>query len=140
MSLWGTEANSFPGIDGDRLTLTSETISTVNPGNCTSGFRLNSDGQVYKTNTSNVYTASYNWVTPTSSAHLYECVWTAGTGTVDATPGSAGSALALTSSRTWSETNTTTTETASFTVVIRVAGSTTPLASATITLEVDATP
>ena len=125
---------------GDYITLVTDFISRANTGSATAIWRLDADGQVYVADdgSGGVPTARYNWVTPPGNAALYDVRWTAGTGTVDTTPGAASTNLNLGTDRTWAETNTAGLESASFTASIYRAGdSTNALATATITLEVD---
>lgn len=126
----------------DILRLDDATYDRVNPGSASASFRLDADGQVYAADQASggAFTARYNWVTPPGRAAAYDCRWAAVTNTVDTTPGAASTNLALTSDRTWTETNTTTTEFAEFDVSICRSGDTTPIKTARIRLEVDASP
>lgn len=121
----------------DTATISETTVG----GPSTAGIRLDSDGQVYYRDDASggvAYTARYNWISSPALAGNYEAVWTAGAGTVDTTPGAAGTGLNLGTDRTWEETNPVALESASFTLIIRVAGGGATVAGpVTITLEVD---
>jgi hypothetical protein len=126
---------------GDTIRLTSATITRDNPGGATATWRIDADGQVYGTNGAGAIVALYNWVTPVSSAPNYDVRWSTTSGVVDSTPGAEATNLPLTSDRTWSETNATTIESCVFQASIhRTGDTTTPLATATVTLEVDGSP
>ena len=117
---------------------------TVSPTDCTAGFRLGTDGKIYTTVTSGIYTEAVGvqWLDPKDpvQADLYECLATVTSGTL--TTGTAGSWLALTSDRTWTKDRTSDvagTDTCIFTLAIRQIGTTNNLASATITLDAEVT-
>ena len=126
------------GGGGDVLTLNTATVSASYGGPTSAKWRLASDGGVYysRTNVSGgAFLWQYNWVEPTSSASLYECTWTAGTGIVDTPPGTAGTYLALTSSRDWVETQVASgDDSADFTARIRLVGGGSDLKTAVIEL------
>lgn len=125
---------------GDRIRLDSATYSRVSPGAGTASFKIDSDGQVYAGDnaSSGSLTARYDWITPRANAANYDVRWSTTSGVVDSTPGAEATNLNLGTDRTWSETNNVTTESCVFQCKIYRAGeSSTPLATADITLSVD---
>lgn len=133
-------------LGGDVLRLDTATINDFAIGaDGQASFRIDADGGVYyaRLNVSGgAFIKQYDWVIPNSSASKYIVRWTAGTGTVDITPGAADTDLALTSDRTWEEFNGAGlgSEQATFTARIRLASTSEDLKTATITLSVDAEP
>lgn len=127
---------------GDRIRLDTASYTRAAAGAATASFKIDADGQVYAADNSSSgsLTARYSWVTPQANAALYDVRWSTTSGTVDSTPGAEATNLNLGTDRTWSETNNVTTESCVFQVKIYRAGeSTTPLATADITLNVDGT-
>jgi hypothetical protein len=141
MSFWGF---SFLDQGDDILRLDPVTVDDLVPGGpSTSSWRLDADGGVYYARASvsgGAFIKQYDWVLPNSSASKYSVLWSTGTGTVDTTPGAADTDLPLSTDRTWTETNPTTSESASFTARIRLTGGSTDLITAAITLSVDGSP
>lgn len=127
------------GVGGDRLTLNADIVSATDPGTAVSQWRIAADGGVYwsRTNVSGgAFIFQYNWIEPPANAANYECTWTAGAGTVDTTPGAAGTWLACTVNRDWAESNAIGFESATFTARIRRVGGTEET-TALISLDVD---
>lgn len=132
------------GAGGDILRLdAASVIDSVAGGPSTSQWRIASDGGVYISRASvsgGAFQFQYNWVEPPANAANYECTWTAGTGTVDTTPTTAGTYVQCNANRDWVETNAIGPESASFTARIRRVGGSTDLVTAAITLDVDGSP
>ena len=133
---------------GFRVGLTNTTVNdiTVTPADCTAGFRLGADGKKYITNATGSGTfidaGGNEWLFPNDAleADLYECFATVTSGSL--TSGTAGSWLALTSNRDWTKVRTNDaagTDTCIFTLDIRLIGTSTVLATATITLNAEVT-
>jgi hypothetical protein len=136
----------FAGAFAVSLTNTTVTDITVSPSDCTAGLRLGTDGKKYATNGAGGGTfaeaVSAEWLYPKDAqqADLYECFATVTGGAL--TSGTAGSWLALSSSRDWTVVRTSDlagTDSCTFTLAIRLIGTTTNLASATITLNAEVT-
>lgn len=130
------------------VTLSGRTItaSTTSPADCTSGFRLGTDGKIYRTDTGGSGTfqeiAGLEWLDPKDAleADRFECFATVTAGAL--TSGVTGSWLALSSDREWTVTrtnDTTGTDTATITLSIRRIGMSTNLASASITINATVT-
>jgi len=129
---------------GDTLRLDSASYTRIIvSGAPSTSFRIDADGQVYVGDqlSGGALTPRYNWVTPTSSAPNYDVRWNTTAGFVDTSPGAENTNLNLGSDRTWIESAGGTFESCSFQARIHRAGNTTtPLATAGITLEADGSP
>jgi len=105
--------------------------------NATAGYRLTSGGQA-QSQVNATFTTLEQWCTPTAEAVNYEVLVTVTSGSLST--GTSGSYVALSSTQTWTRTATVgNTNTCVFTAQIRRVGTGTVLATATITLEADAT-
>lgn len=117
------------------ISITNQTISAFvfSPNTAEAGYRLNSNGKAYK-NENGVFTELETWCTPTSQAGNYEARVTVNSGSTPT--GAVGSWVALSSTRDWtiSETTSGINNLSNFTVEIRRTGTTTVLDSATIDL------
>lgn len=119
--------------------LADEYVQVVTGGvdPATAGYRLLSTG-VAQVTVGTTYTTIYSWCTPGSAAGDYEAFVTVLSGSLSS--GISGAWVALSSSQTWTRlANIGSLQVCEFTVQIRQTGTTTVLASATITLEADAT-
>lgn len=136
--------NTMLGSGGDLLRLDAATVSDSVPGGpSTAQWRIDADGGVYISRaivSGGAFQFQYNWCTPPANAANYECTFTAGTGTVDTAPTTAGTYVQCNADRTWIETNPNTAESADFTARIRRVGGSTDLVTAVITLNVDGSP
>ena len=125
----------------DVLRLDDATIFASSAGTAFAGIRLNSDGQVYYSQ-SNVsggaYIAQYNWITPTSSAANYDCQWVQNPDIPDTTPGAQSTDLNLGTTRTWEDTTPPAITAKTFQIRIQAVGSSTNLKTADITLDIEA--
>lgn len=125
---------NFWGKANATVQLTGQTIDTY--AYCTTAigyYTLKSDGKAYKyaSETGEVYIE--DWVTPTSEASNYEVYASLSSGTL--TSGTTGSWLALSSNRLWSvEDGGLGAQSATIVVTVRRTGTSTNLASATITM------
>lgn len=142
MSFWG-DAISYQG-GGDILRLDAAFVDdSVLGGPSTSRWRLDSDGGVYVSRdgvSGGAFIKQYDWVLPNASASKYECSWSTVSGTPDTAPVAEDSYAALTSDRTWIETNAVGSESCEFTARIRLIGGSSDLRTANITLQVDGSP
>lgn len=123
------------GGDNTVISITNQTISAYvfPPNTAEAGYRLGADGKVYSY-INGVFTELETWCTPTSRASNYEARVTVNSGSTPT--GSVGSWVALSSTRDWtiSETTSGVNNVSNFTVEIRRTGTTTVLDSATIDL------
>lgn len=130
-------------FSGDTLQLTVTTVNAVLVGGpAVAGWRLHTDGQLYRRINAGGYIAQSNWITPTSSAANYECRWN-GIGTdPDVNPGGENTWLPLTSIRTWETTSPVNAqEIRQFNIEIGLLGTSTALIGpTTITLNADGNP
>jgi len=119
----------------------SITDSTVSPTNANARFQLTSGGDINSIQVTGGTTDLGDWVAPKAAAGgNYECMSSVTSGSLSSDP-SAGSWVALSSSLTWSRQQTTNgSSQAIFTLEIRRVGTTTTLASSTITLNADRSP
>lgn len=127
---------------GDLLTLNAATVDSYKvEAAATAKILLSFDGGVYYSKSqvsAGAYVWQYNWVEPTANANLYECKWAASPDTPDTVPGTAGTYLALTTSRAWEEVQVPAgVATKTFIIYIRDVGGSSDLKSATITLEAE---
>ena len=117
------------------IAITNQTISAYvfSPNTAEAGYRLGADGKVYQ-NVNGSFTQLQTWCTPTSQASNYEARVTVNSGSTPT--GTVGSWVALSSTRDWtiSETTSGINNLSNFTVQIRRTGTTTVLSSATIDL------
>lgn len=132
----GTVAMSkFYGTTAVVVSIVDDLITStkVASGTAVATYRLSSTGDIEQTKNTTT-TDIGDWVTPKSAAANYECKATLVSGSL--TSGTTGSWLALTTSRAWSVSQSTTgTKTATISVEIRKVGTTTVLDTATITVE-----
>lgn len=134
---------NFYGTSVPTISITDQNLyeSQIQPTNATCGYRLNSNGKVYSTNTVGSATYIEDWITPNGAASGYECYVTVTSGSLST--GTSGSWLSLGTTRDWTvSTNTggaVFIKTCTFTVDIRKIGTTTVLDSATITIEAEST-
>ena len=135
---------NFYGTSNVVVALNAQNIFrlSISPSDAYARYQLDSDGKVYKftgTTASVPTTFVENWVSPNSAAGDYECFATLNSGSLQT--GTTGSWLALTSDRLWGTAVTGIgTQSASVTITIRKVGTTTNLASATITFEATVEP
>ncbi|WP_167755567.1 hypothetical protein [Vitreimonas flagellata] len=120
-----------------RVTLTAENITdtVVAPASATAGYELQSTGDIAKRDfsTGGSYVDIGDWIAPKAAAGAaYECRVTLNSGTLSS--GTTGVWLALSSTRTWTVSASSTLKTCNFTVEIRDAASGAVLATATIIL------
>lgn len=130
--------SKFYGTSNVVISLSNHSIFDFTGGGraATTGYRLTSGGQAEGL-TNTTWSNFEQWCTPTSAASNYEVLATVTIGSLSS--GTAGSWLPLSSTQTWTRTASIgTNEVCEFTVQIRKVGTTTVLASATITLEADA--
>lgn len=117
------------------IAITNRTISAFvfPPNTAEAGYRLGADGKVYKYE-NGVFTEIETWCTPTSQASNYEARVTVNSGSTPT--GSVGTWAALSSTRSWtiSETTSGVNNLSNFNVEIRRTGTTTVLDSAVIDL------
>lgn len=121
------------------IVLNNQTIvdATAGARNATAGYRLTSGGQA-QSQINTTFTTLEQWCTPTAEAVNYEVLVTVTSGSLST--GTSGSYVALSSTQTWTRTATVgNINTCVFTAQIRRVGTGTVLATATITLEADAT-
>lgn len=127
------------GSGGPIASFSNASLIAVNPGaTATALFRLANDGSIFENINGSGFAGLGDWVTPTNSvaAALFEARATVTSGTL--TSGTAGSWLALSSTRDWSRNRTSVgTDICVFTLEIRRVGSATVADSATITLEAE---
>ena len=135
---------AYVGIAGGGpvFALSTRTVNhnTAAPTTATAGYQLTNTGKVQRNGTGSggSYVDVENWVNPTSLAGAgYECKVTIALGTLSS--GTSGSWLALSSTRTWEVSASSTTKSCTFTVEIRDAASLVVLASAVITLNAQST-
>lgn len=131
---------NFYGTSNVAIYLADEFVSITTAGLSTAvaGYRLLSNGMVQVTFGS-TYTNVYAWCTPGSVASSYEVFATVTSGGLSS--GTTGSWLSLGTNREWTrEAPPPQFQQCVFTLQIRKIGTTTVLATATITLEADATP
>lgn len=128
MALMGSSADTL-------IAITDQTISSLvfPPNTAEAGYRLGADGKVYRY-INGVFTEVETWCTPTSNASNYEARVTVNSGSTPT--GSVGSWVALSSTRDWtvSETTSGVNNVSNFTVEIRRVSTTTVLDSAIIDL------
>lgn len=125
---------------GDTIFLATEYVQVMSGGSSTAvaGYRLLSNGMVQVTSGA-TYVNLYAWCTPGSSASGYEALATVTSGGLSS--GTAGTWLSLGTNREWTrEAPPPQFQQCVFTLQIRKIGTTAVLATATITLEADATP
>lgn len=110
---------------------------TASPTNASARFRLASSGDIYRILVNGGTTDIGDWIAPKSAAGgNYECMATVVSGSLST--GTAGSWLALSSDQEWGRNQTTLgTSVCVITVDIRRVGTTTTLASTTVTLTAD---
>jgi len=126
---------------GDLVSISNATISSIDadPAAASSQYRIASTGSIDSIRSPGGTTSLGNWVVPTSSASNYEAKATVTSGTL--TSGTTGSFISCAASPTWTRVATTRgTFTAVITVDIRLIGTTTVLATASITLTATQTP
>ena len=130
-------ANAPPSL---AVALTNQTvIRTVVGGTATPGYRLDNTGAALKTNASGAYTAiAGEWlVTGTVADFQTRGTWgTTGGGTISGPT----TWVSLSSTQTWTYSETGTDSSATLTVEIRDAATTTVLGTATITLNANGAP
>lgn len=133
--LWGSQLSYMNNAPtGDVLRLDAAGLTHINPGGtAVVGIRIDADGQIYTRAAGGGYTAQYFWILPSVNASLYECRWVTGGTTPDITPAASGSWVQCNVDRTWEESETGADRSYSFTLEIGLLGTSTPLASATIT-------
>lgn len=112
------------------------TDSTVSPTNASARFQLTSGGDINSIRVNGGTTDLGDWISPKAAAGgNYECMSSVTSGSLTTDP-SAGSWIALSASRTWGRDQTSNgTSQAIFTLSIRRVGTTTTLASTTVTLD-----
>ena len=130
-------------IGGPRVTLNSTytvSDSTVSPTNANARLQLTSTGDINSIKVTGGTTDLGDWVVPKAAAGgNFEAKSTVTSGSLSTDP-SAGSWVALSSSLTWGRAQSTNgTSQAVFTLEIRRVGTTTTLASSTVTLNAERT-
>jgi hypothetical protein len=128
---------NFYGTSNVVISISNESIFALSfaPDDATAAYRLNSNGQV-ESLVNGSPTTLEQWCTPTSAAGNYEARVTVTSGALSS--GTTGTWLALSTSRTWSVTQSGAGSSfCSFTVEIRRTGTTTVLDSALIDLVAD---
>ena len=131
-------------MGGPLITLSASytaTDSTVSPTNANCRFALEADGDIIRTLITGGATDLGDWIVPKAAAGgNYECKSTLTSGSLTSDP-SAGLWVALSADRTWSRAQTTNgSSQAIFTLEIRLVGTSTTLASTTVTLNADRSP
>lgn len=131
-----------PNESSTVISVTNQSVTDISGGllSASVGYQINADAGVYtKVGIAGSYALVETWCTPTTDASNFEVLATVTTGSLSS--GTAGSWLALSSTRSWTrDASAGNSELCVFTVDIRRIGTGTILDSATITLTADALP
>lgn len=84
------------------ITLSAQTISSLDNAPVSAAYQLNSNGTANQSINGGPYSFLENWCVPSAQAVNYECYATPVIGTVDGGSAATGTWLALSSSRFWS--------------------------------------
>lgn len=134
----GIQQAMFSIDSGETITLQNEFIGAFAIGETAyAGYQLGNDGNIRSRsgNFSSAYSSLGSWIDPKNNMSTYECRATLTSGTFNS--GTAGSWLALSSTRTWEiQVNPVGFKETVFTIEIRKIGGSTILDSASVTLQV----
>jgi len=132
LSLLGTAGGGGSAVT---ITVSPQFIDAYNAGSASAAYQLNLNGKANQSINGGAYTLLENWCVPASEAGNYECYATLVSGVPDGGSAATGAWLALTSTRFWSVTRSTTgSSEVILDIGIRRVGDPTIIASGDITL------